>query len=90
MSSTPDQLHPASSTDKLASAQSGDAPGTEAVFLQARRLVGLCDKLQHGARHVTSQLELLQRERGRLTLLVNDARGHVAEATGGTAGGSDK
>ncbi|XP_043220296.1 uncharacterized protein LOC122384917 [Amphibalanus amphitrite] len=64
--------------DKLASARGGEAPGAEAVFLQAHRLLSTCDKLRHGARHVTAQLELLQRERARLALLVSDARGHAA------------
>ncbi|KAF0305851.1 hypothetical protein FJT64_022580 [Amphibalanus amphitrite] len=70
--------HSTMSTDKLASARGGEAPGAEAVFLQAHRLLSTCDKLRHGARHVTAQLELLQRERARLALLVSDARGHAA------------
>ena len=69
---------PAATADKLASDRGSESPGAEAVFLQAHRLVSTCDKLRHGARHVVGQLELLQRERARLALLVTEARGHVA------------
>ncbi|XP_037086931.1 uncharacterized protein LOC119107551 [Pollicipes pollicipes] len=72
--------------ERLAAAGGEQQPGSEALFLQAHRLVNTSHKLRHGSRHVRRQMELLLRERARLALLVSEAGGHL---TAERAAGSD-